>query len=137
MSRQFHSLTLRERLRPLRILQLRWARRWQDWRKGVRFADQQSTTPLPVVVMEHQLVLLRRLGETDPQLQHNKVVNLQLAVRHLHDAGVDPTRLRVVGLGEYQPVADNEDGSARARNRRLEFTLQPVAQRVVKAEFQQ
>ena len=46
-------------------------------------------------------------------------------------------RGRVVGLGEYQPVADNEDGSARARNRRLEFTLQPVAQRVVKAEFQQ
>ena len=90
MSRQFHSLTLRERLRPLRILQLRWARRWQDWRKGVRFADQQSTTPLPVVVMEHQLVLLRRLGETDPQLQHNKVVNLQLAVRHLHGLLIPP-----------------------------------------------
>lgn len=76
MARLSPSLKLRERLRPLRIVQLRWARRWQDWRQGVRFATQQSTTPYPVVVMEHQLVLLRRLGDTDPQLQHNKVVNL-------------------------------------------------------------
>lgn len=34
MARLSSSLMLRERLRPLRIVQLRWARRWQDWRQG-------------------------------------------------------------------------------------------------------
>lgn len=53
MARLSPSLTLRERLRPLRIVQLRWARPWRGWRQGVRFATQQSTTPYPVVVMEH------------------------------------------------------------------------------------
>lgn len=71
---------LRTLLRPLRIRQLRWARRWQDWRSGVRFAEQQRPTPLPVRIVRHRSLLLRRLGDTDPQLQHNKVVNLRLAV---------------------------------------------------------
>ena len=35
-------------------------------------------------------MLLRRLGDTDPQLQHNKVVDLQLAVPHLHGLLIPP-----------------------------------------------
>lgn len=81
---------IRHHLRPLRIVQLRWARRWQDWRLGVRFAKQQTSTPLPVQVVAHQSLLLRRLGDTDPQLQHNKVVNLGLAVPHLHGLLIPP-----------------------------------------------
>ena len=53
---------LRSLLRPLRIRQLRWARRWHDWRTGVRFARHQSPSPLPVRLMRHRSLLLRRLG---------------------------------------------------------------------------
>ncbi|MEB3158517.1 MAG: VanW family protein [Synechococcus sp.] len=81
---------IRQQLRPLRIRQLRWGRRWQDWRRRVMFANAQSPTPLPVVLVHHQSVLLRRLGDTDPQLQHNKVVNLGLAVPHLHGLLIPP-----------------------------------------------
>ena len=81
---------LRRLLRPLRIRQLRWARRWSDWRTGVHFAAQQSSSPLPVRLIRHRSLLLRRLGDTDPQLQHNKVVNLRLAVPSLHGLLVRP-----------------------------------------------
>jgi len=81
---------LRRLLRPLRIRQLRWARRWSDWRTGVRFAAEQGSSPLPVRLIHHRSLLLRRLGDTDPQLQHNKVVNLRLAVPSLHGLLVRP-----------------------------------------------
>ena len=80
----------RKSFRPLRVVQLRWARRWQDWTQGVQFAAQQSSTPLPVRVVAHESLLLRRLGDTDPQLQHNKVVNLGLAVPPLHGLLIPP-----------------------------------------------
>lgn len=81
---------LRSLLRPLRIRQLRWARRWHDWRTGVRFARHQSPSPLPVRLMRHRSLLLRRLGSTDMRLQHNKVVNLRLAAPCLHGLCIKP-----------------------------------------------
>jgi len=36
--------------------------------------------------------------------------------------GVDASRLSIEGLGESQPVADNETALGRAQNRRIEFT---------------
>jgi vancomycin resistance protein VanW len=81
---------LRSLLRPLRIHQLRWARRWQDWRHGVRFAQRQTAEPLPVRIIRHRSLLLRRLGSTDPQLQHNKVVNLRLAAPGLDGLCIRP-----------------------------------------------
>jgi chemotaxis protein MotB len=40
-------------------------------------------------------------------------------------AAVAPERLRVVGHGEYQPVASNETAEGRQRNRRIEIRLLP------------
>lgn len=77
-------------LRPARIHQLRWHRRWHDWRTGTRFASIQQSEPLPVRIIRHRSLLLRRLGSTDPQLQHNKVVNLRLAVPGLHGLLIRP-----------------------------------------------
>lgn len=81
---------IRQQMRPLRIHQLRWKRRWQDWHQGVAFAHQQSAEPLPMQLVSHQSLLLRRLGDTDPQLQHNKVVNLRLATPHLDGLLIPP-----------------------------------------------
>jgi outer membrane protein OmpA-like peptidoglycan-associated protein len=44
-------------------------------------------------------------------------------VRYLVQSGVDPDRLRAVGYGESQPVADNQSEEGRAANQRLEFRV--------------
>lgn len=50
-------------------------------------------TRLPFRCIKHTSKLIRRLGESDIALQHNKVINLRLAV-----AGIDGV---VIGPGEY------------------------------------
>ncbi len=82
---------LRARLRPARIRQLRWQRRWDDWQRRVCFASRQAPgAPLPIRITRHRSLLMRRLGSTDPQLQRNKVVNLRLAVPGLHGLLIHP-----------------------------------------------
>lgn len=97
---------LRLLLRPLRIRQLRWARRWSDWRTGVHFAAQQSSSPLPVRLIRHRSLLLRRLGDTDPQLQHNKVVNLRLAAPPLHGLLIHPGETLSIWRRVGRPTAE-------------------------------
>lgn len=41
----------------------------------------------------------------------------------LEQRGVDPSRVRVVGLGENYPVADNSTQSGRSQNRRVEVVI--------------
>jgi chemotaxis protein MotB len=55
-------------------------------------------------------------------------------VRLLAEKGVDPTRLSAVSLSEYQPRAPNDTPEGRARNRRIEITLQPVRAAGAEAE---
>lgn len=50
------------------------------------------------------------------------------AARLLEDNGVDPVRLRIVGYGPNQPVAQNDTEDGRRRNRRLEIRLIPATQ---------
>ncbi|MFT5112966.1 MAG: chemotaxis protein MotB, partial [Parasphingorhabdus sp.] len=47
------------------------------------------------------------------------------AVRYLENVGIESNRLRLVGYGQNQPVADNVDEDGRRRNRRLEIRLVP------------
>ncbi|MEM7209884.1 MAG: OmpA family protein [Pseudomonadota bacterium] len=52
------------------------------------------------------------------------------AVRYLiGNVDISPNRLRVAGLGEYSPIADNETAEGRALNRRIEIILLPAADR--------
>lgn len=81
---------VRRLLRPLRIHQLRWNRRFADRFSGKRFANLQQQSSLPVRLVKHKSLLLRRLGSTDPQLQQNKVVNLRLAIPGLHGLLIQP-----------------------------------------------
>ena len=97
---------LRRLLRPVRIRQLRWARRWSDWKTGVHFAAQQSPSPLPVRLIRHRSLLLRRLGDTDPQLQLNKVVNLRLAAPPLHGLLIRPGETLSIWRRVGRPTAE-------------------------------
>lgn len=72
---------------------------------------------------------LRIEGHTDSQ--GDAAANLSLsrqraeAVRQaLVDAGIAPVRLKAIGLGQTVPVADNGSAEGRARNRRVELTVQ-------------
>ncbi len=61
----------------------RVARRLDDRVRGIRFAERFDREDLPVVLVRHSSLLRRRLGDTDPELQDAKVVNLRLALAEL------------------------------------------------------
>jgi vancomycin resistance protein VanW len=78
------------------------ARRRLVWlTSGTRWAAARRTAPLPVRVKRHRSLLLRRLGESEMWLQHNKVTNLTLAAARLDGILVGPGETlsfnRVVG----------------------------------------
>lgn len=73
----------------IRIAQLRLQRKLVNRR--IRFASKQEhNQPLPYCVKKHQSILRRRLGDSDPVLQDNKVINLGLAVPTIHNILLAP-----------------------------------------------
>ncbi len=62
-----------------RIGQKRLLRRLDDLSKRKAFAIERSAADLPYSCKKHQSLLRRRLGNSDPQLQENKVENLKIA----------------------------------------------------------
>jgi len=72
---------------PLRLRIGKWAytsRRYIEWMiGGVRFARNKIASTLPYEVMKHQTPLLRKLANTEMWLQHNKIVNLSVAIPRL------------------------------------------------------
>ena len=62
-----------------RIRQKRLFRRLDDLSKGKTFACEKAHDSLPFPCKKHQSLLRRRLGNSDPQLQENKVENLKIA----------------------------------------------------------
>jgi outer membrane protein OmpA-like peptidoglycan-associated protein len=69
-------------------------------------------------------------GHTDSK--GNKTKNLQLSetraqsvMSHLAGQGVSPDRMRAVGKGAAEPVADNKTVDGRARNRRIQILFVP------------
>jgi vancomycin resistance protein VanW len=73
-----------------RVAQLRLQRRVQDSLSATRFAERQESEPLPVTIKRHQSLLRRRLGDSDPELQENKVVNLGIAAPTIHGLRIGP-----------------------------------------------
>ena len=77
-------------LRPVAVSAYQ-LRRWLVWQtSGVRFARTRSAAALPHLVHSHASPLMRKLGDSDMWMQHNKVVNLRLAVAHLDGVLVRP-----------------------------------------------
>ena len=48
-------------------------------------------------------------------------------VRYLQKDGVDPSRMRAISAGQYQPVASNDTAQGRAQNRRTDILLRPTS----------
>ncbi len=48
-------------------------------------------------------------------------------VRYLQEGGIDPKLLSATGYSEFQPVASNDTEEGRAKNRRIEIVLLPLA----------
>lgn len=63
----------------LRIWQKRTFRTLSDVSKRRKFANEKDAENLPFAVKKHQSLLRRKLGNSDPQLQENKVANLKIA----------------------------------------------------------
>jgi chemotaxis protein MotB len=49
-------------------------------------------------------------------------------VRLLQSEGIAGTRMRVVSLAEFAPVASNDSDEGRAQNRRIEIRLRPAGE---------
>ena len=66
---------------------------------------------------------LRGRFPTNWELSTARATNV---VRFLQEsAGVDPSSLEAVGMGEYHPIASNKTAKARSQNRRIEIILFP------------
>ena len=63
-----------------RIRQKRLFRQLADANPAVRFAAQKESKDLDFTCKRHQSLLRRRLGDSDPQLQENKITNLSIAI---------------------------------------------------------
>ena len=70
---------------------LRRFRRYADWyfdRK--KYAGNQVTDKLPFRIKKHESVLLKKLGESEMQLQINKVTNLKIASKNISGILIKP-----------------------------------------------
>lgn len=51
--------------------------------------------------------------------------------------GLDPARLTTIGHGEFRPVADNDTGEGRTKNRRVEIVILPQYPKKTAEEFEE
>lgn len=55
-----------------------------------KFAQEIDLSPLPHSVFKHRSKLLRRLKDVDMHLQHNKIVNLRIAIKPINGIIIQP-----------------------------------------------
>ena len=67
-----------------------WKRR-MFWMFGhIKFATTTDTIPYGYTYFSHSTPLLRQLKDVDMQLQHNKIMNLQIAIKEVNDIIIKP-----------------------------------------------
>lgn len=77
--------------------------RYYQWFFDLRsYARDKQNEKLPYRVKKHQSVLIRKLGDSDIQLQYNKVTNLKIAIEKINGIVIKPNEVfsfcRLVGL---------------------------------------
>ncbi len=84
-----------------------------------------------LVLKEYKGTIVRVAGFTDNTgaAQYNQELSerrAQSVATYLISQGVDARRFSVLGFGQRSPIASNASVDGRARNRRVEITLQPI-----------
>lgn len=74
----------------LRIKQKTLFRYLQNIRDRKKVARNRSKTSYPYTCKKHQSLLRRRLGDSDPRLQENKIVNLSIATNKIDGILIHP-----------------------------------------------
>ena len=78
--------------------------------------------------MEDKRLKVEIVGHTDDigSVDFNKTLSLRRALAvsdYLTEMGVEPTRIKVEGRGEEDPLVENNSFNNRAINRRVEFVI--------------
>ncbi len=73
-----------------RIEQQRFFRSIKNWRDRKKFANRNAESNYLYTCKKHQSLLRRRLGDSDPILQENKIVNLTLAASRIDGVIIQP-----------------------------------------------
>lgn len=60
---------------------------------GKQYTTQRNTKPLPHLIHEHHTPLYRRLRDVDLEMQQNKVINLNIAIKQLNGIIVSPNEV--------------------------------------------
>jgi outer membrane protein OmpA-like peptidoglycan-associated protein len=84
-----------------------------------------------LVLQEYKSTLVTVAGYTDStgSVEFNQKLSERRAstvAMYLHGRGVVKERLAAIGYGEQHPVAGNGDAEGRAKNRRVEITIDPI-----------
>jgi outer membrane protein OmpA-like peptidoglycan-associated protein len=84
-----------------------------------------------LVLNEYKSTLVTVAGYTDStgSAEYNQKLSERRAstvALYLHSRGVAQQRLAAIGYGEKKPVASNSTAEGRAKNRRVEITLDPI-----------
>jgi len=80
-------------LYQLSVSQKRLFRSCQNLLQAQKLARRKSSENLPYLWTQHQSLLIRKLGNSDPQLQKNKVNNLTIAHRHIDGILIYPQEI--------------------------------------------
>jgi outer membrane protein OmpA-like peptidoglycan-associated protein len=84
------------------------------------------------VLQEYKSTLVTVAGYTDSTgtAEHNQILSEKRATTvalYLNSREVAKERLAAIGHGESKPVAGNDTADGRAKNRRVEITLEPIS----------
>jgi chemotaxis protein MotB len=110
--------------------------------KAIRPAGKQALTALAKVLITVPGRSFQVAGDTDnlpiqtQRFPSNWELSTARAVEVVHflvSQAVDPHALSAAGYGEFDPVASNDTPDGRAKNRRIEITLQPNLDELVAA----
>jgi outer membrane protein OmpA-like peptidoglycan-associated protein len=93
---------------------------------------QQSLASITAVLEEYRNTRISIYGHTDDEGEehYNQVLSqrrAQSVADYLVKGGVAAKRIVIIGYGESRPLADNASAEGRARNRRIELLLEPLA----------
>lgn len=93
--------------------------------KGKETIESYRSALMPELSKAYAAIII---GHTDSQGDEDYNLKLSLkraqAVRdYLVETGANPEKLRVVGRGEYEPIASNDSQEGRAENRRVEVVV--------------